>query len=165
MVGRLRDQGGITAGTGMSLGVALVAAGIVLLAMARFPQHLEGREGPGDFHRRSAGPARAQDRPPRLRQPTVDTKKTTHPKTGGLLSQLAPMDYLPLAFWASALAAAVLDAVLVRPSRRTLLAAVAALELVCFEFVAITSCPLTGSCCSNPENYRELSCPGLLRGT
>lgn len=42
--------------------------------------------------------------------------------------------FLPLPFWDRALAAAVFEAALVRPSLRTLLAADAALELVCFEF-------------------------------
>ena len=43
---------------------------------------------------------------------------------------------MPLPFWLRALAAAVLDAADVRPSRKTLLAAVAALLLVCFGFLA-----------------------------
>lgn len=47
---------------------------------------------------------------------------------------------MPLPFWDRALAAAVFDAALVRPSLRTLLAAEAALLLVSFEFfVAIVS--------------------------
>lgn len=45
--------------------------------------------------------------------------------------------FVPLPFCARALAAAVLDAGLVRPSRRTLLAAVAALLLVCLAFLAM----------------------------
>lgn len=47
---------------------------------------------------------------------------------------LAAPHFLPLPFWDRALAAAVFEAALVRPSLRTLLAAEAALELVCFEF-------------------------------
>jgi hypothetical protein len=49
--------------------------------------------------------------------------------------------FLPLPFCARALAAAVLEAELVRPSLRTLLAAVAALELVCFELEAMVYIP------------------------
>ena len=49
--------------------------------------------------------------------------------------------FLPLPFWDRALAAAVLDAELVRPSLRTLLAAEAALLLVCLLFFAII-CPV-----------------------
>jgi hypothetical protein len=45
--------------------------------------------------------------------------------------------YLPLPFCERALAAAVLEAALVRPSLRTLLAAAAALLLVCFVFLAM----------------------------
>lgn len=44
--------------------------------------------------------------------------------------------FLPPRAWDSALPAAVFDAALVRPSRRTLLAACAAFELVCFVFFA-----------------------------
>jgi len=43
--------------------------------------------------------------------------------------------FFPLPFWDRALAAAVFEAALVRPSLRTLLAADAALELVCLEFL------------------------------
>jgi hypothetical protein len=45
--------------------------------------------------------------------------------------------HFPLPFCANALAAAVLEAGLVRPSLSTLLAAVAALLLVCLAFLAI----------------------------
>ena len=40
LIGRLRDQKRITSGTGMSLGLALVAAGTVLLAIAPQPATL-----------------------------------------------------------------------------------------------------------------------------
>lgn len=46
--------------------------------------------------------------------------------------------FLPLPFWESALAAAVLEAALVRPSLKTLLAALAALLLVCLLLAAIS---------------------------
>jgi hypothetical protein len=49
--------------------------------------------------------------------------------------------HLLLPFCERALAAAVLDAGLVRPSLSTLLAAVAALLLVCLAFLAIVFCP------------------------
>ena len=67
--------------------------------------------------------------PDRLRSPEGDPRR--------------PRRYfLPLPFWASALAAAVFSALVERGLLRTLLAAVAALELVCLLFLAtfVTPC-------------------------
>lgn len=71
-----------------------------------------------------------------LRAPLAAPKEPFFAVTG-FVPVPAVNHFLPWPFWDSALAAAVFEAGLVRPSLRTLLAAVAALLLVCFRLGAM----------------------------